>query len=186
MSRFNIISPTNGQVLAYDSTNDWWENATASGGSDPWTTLVLASQADSTSTTPANLTGMTFTPAANKTYLWEFYGFIKSTTPTNAARVGLVLPTTDCVAAANLYQPNGSAGTNTTTANLLHFVDTVGGGTVSAGQTTSNWALVYMYGLVKTGASPSGSVQVQLSSEANALGTQSIGAGSFLRYREIS
>jgi hypothetical protein len=150
----------------------------AGGGSDPWTIVALASDFTTTSATAVDATGLSFTPAANGRYMFEAVIGIRTATATVNPRIGLAWATgmTDGIAQIDESQTatarlmaNGNIG-----ASLLVAV----GGIPN---TTQTWP-VTIWGWVKAGASPSGSIRIQIASETAGT-TVRITAHSYLRYR---
>ena len=83
------VGGTVGQVLQKIDVQDYatgW--VTPSGGSDPWTRVILASDFSTTLATNTAVTGMTFAPAANKRYLVEVYLLLRTATATVGPRPG--------------------------------------------------------------------------------------------------
>lgn len=175
--------PTDGQVLAYNSSTGRWEPATSSGGSDPWTTVQLATDFISTNTiaSPDDITGWTFTPAADKSYLIEFHALANAAATTTGIRPGYksgMGGTIYCGMYVNV--PNGAAGTF-----IRNFFGT---GTQNSSATASpSTTPHYLHGqgMIIAGATPSGSFQMTLATEIAASAVTLL-AGSIFRYREVS
>ena len=153
--------------------------ATPSGGSDPWTYIKLASDFVTNSATAVDVTGMAFTPTANLNYEFEGTLLLRTATATVNPRPGLAWPTgmTDGVVEIKISQ---TAGGNRVVAygNIAAAVLGPVGGIPN---TTQSWP-GYIKGTVLAGASPSGTVKVQLASET--AGTNvTAKANSFLRWR---
>lgn len=156
--------------------------AAPSGGSDPWTYVILGSDFTTTSATAVNVTGLAFTPSANLKY--EFYGLLmlRTATTTVNARAGLAWPTGGSDGVAVLYETQTTTGAPINAGgNINAALLTPAGGLPN---TTQSWPCG-VEGLFIAGASPSGSVQVQLASETAGT-TVTAKAGSFIRYRTIS
>lgn len=156
--------------------------AAPSGGSDPWTNVILGSDFNTTSATAVSVTGLSFTPAANTRYLVEMVLLLRTATATVGARPGWNFPTglSDSMAWAE--------SSNSATASALRFWGTgtanVNAASTGLANTTESWPGLGTVYLI-TGGSPSGAVQVTLASET--AGTQvTVRAGSFLRYRIIA
>jgi hypothetical protein len=148
------------------------------GGSDPWTIASLAADFTTSSATAVDATGLSFTPAANGRYMFEAVIGIRTATATVNPRVGLAWSTglTDGVAQIDESQ--------TATTRLMANGNTGAALLVAVGgipNTTQTWP-VTIWGWVKAGASPSGSVRVQLASETAGTVVR-ITAHSYLRYR---
>lgn len=176
---YALLVQGSGITLTYDDAAGTLTIA-ASGGSDPWTYVKLASDFNTSSATAVDVTGLAFTPGANKSY--EFEGLLRTRTDVSSVgpRPGLAWPTgtTDGVAGIDMTNAattrilvNGNPG-----AALLAAI----GGLPNATSSYPAW----ISGNVTMGASPSGSVKVQLASETAGT-TVTITAGSYIRYREI-
>jgi len=175
--------PTDGQVLAYNSSTGRWEPATSSGGADPWTTVQLATDFISTNTiaSPDAVTGWTFTPAANKVYLIEFHALGKAASTATGIRLGRAAGLGGSVQ-CGLRQmvPNGNTGAFFQ--NIWGTANISGSASASANATPH-----YMcaHGMIISGASPSGSLQISLATETGGSAVTLL-AGSIFRYREVS
>jgi len=64
----------------------------AGGGSDPWTWQKLAADTANSTTTPAAVTGLSFTATANTTYLVEVFGTFQSAATTTGIALALDIP----------------------------------------------------------------------------------------------
>lgn len=147
------------------------------GGSDPWTYVKLGADFTTSSSTAVDA-GLAFTPAANTSYVFEATLLTRTATATVGPRPGIAWPTgmTDGVTA---IQQSSSATANVfANGNISGAVLAPVGGVPT---TTGSWP-AFVWGNVIAGASPSGTVKVQLASET--AGTNvTIKAGSYLRYR---
>jgi hypothetical protein len=151
----------------------------AGGGSDPWTWVKLAGDFTTTSATAVDVTGLAFTPTANLAYTFEALLMIRTGTTTVNPRVGLAWPTggTDGIA---MIEEAQAVNTVPLTANgniNAALLIAVGG----LPNTTQSWP-VRIEGSFYAGATPAGSVRVQLASETVGT-TVRVVAGSFIRYR---
>lgn len=155
-------------------------NADVTLGGDPWTYVKLGTDFVTSSATAVDVTGLAFTPAASKTYEFEAVLRLRTATATVGPRPGLAWPTgtTDGVAGIDM--------TSSATARLLvngnpnaALLAAVGG----LPNTTQSYP-AWISGNVTMGASPSGTVKVQMATET--AGTNvTVKAGSYLKYREI-
>lgn len=147
---------------------------------DPWTYVALGSDFTTDSGTAVDVTGLTFTPAANTRY--EFEGFLEVRTADAAVgpRVGIAWPTGGSAGVCTIRQ------TTTLTAEAVANGNIAGALLIAAG-TVPSAATSYpaqIKGFFSAGASPSGGVKLQLASSL--AGTVvTVKAGSFLRYRSF-
>jgi hypothetical protein len=157
-----------------------WATPAGGSGSDPWTYVVLGSDFTTTSATAVDVTGLNFTPAANTKYVFEATLMTRTATATVGPRPGVAWPTgmTDGVAA--IQQTSSATANLFANGNISAAVLTAVGGVPT---TTGSWP-AFVWGVVVAGASPSGTVKVQLASETAGT-TVTIKAGSYLRYRSI-
>lgn len=153
--------------------------AIGSGGADPWTYVKLGSGFSNATTTPTNVTGMYFTPAASKTYLFEFRLILYSSLAAAGVRPSMTWATdVNQIGAARLTTPT------TATAQVLAYAQAGStlSGTATAGINGNAYAEIS--GLVTMHTSPSGNIQLRLASETT--DNVAIQAGSFLRWREVA
>lgn len=148
-------------------------------GSDPWTYVKLASVATATDTTPVN-TALTFTPAANTTYIIEGLFLLRSDGTGSGPQPGVTWPTGYSDGAVVL---NGPAGTTSSETNLRIQAGTTGVLAVPGVPTTSDSWVATLNGMLIMGASPSGSFTVTIQSESTI--DAHMRAGSWIRYRTI-
>lgn len=149
-------------------------------GGDSWTYIKLASDFTTSSATAVDVTGLAFTPAANQHYEFEAQLRLRTATATVGPRPGLAWST---------GLSDGFAGIDTTSAATTRILTNgnISGALLAAvgglPTTTGSWP-GYIFGNATAGASPSGTIKVQLASET--AGTVvTIKAGSFLKYRTI-
>jgi hypothetical protein len=164
-------APADGQVLTYDSASARWVPG------DAWISAVLSSNVTSTSVTAANIAGFTFTPAANKSYLFEAKILAQTVITTTGIRIGYAAMTGDITCAARLMVPSSSTG--------MIFANMTGKtaqlGVVGTGIVTAQF--VTIEGVLVAGAAPTSAFHVTLASEV-AASTVTVLAGSSFRYRE--
>lgn len=152
--------------------------ATPGGGSDPWTYATLAVDFTTTSATAVDVTGLAFTPAANTKYEFEAALMTRTATTTVGPRPGLAWPTGMTDGVARIKQTSSSTAELTTNGNIAAaMLCAVGGLPTTTGSFPAN-----IKGMVVAGASPGGTVKVQLASETAGT-TVTIKAGSFIKYR---
>lgn len=105
--------------------------------------------------------------------------FLRTNTATVNPRVGFAWPTGMTDGVMSIDEAQSATAQLMARGNIGAALLTAVGGLPNTNQ---SWP-TFLYGAAITGASPSGDLRVQLSSETN--GTQvAIKAGSFLRYRE--
>lgn len=157
-----------------------WATPAGGGGSDPWTYIRLVGDFTTSSSSAVDITGLAFTPAANQRY--EFVGrlFVRTATATVGPRPGVAWATglTDGVV---FIQQTSSATANVfANGNIAAAVLAPVGGLPN---TTQSWPAL-IEGTVTAGATPSGTIKLQLASEtAGTVVTAK--AGSFIKYRTI-
>lgn len=155
--------------------------ALLSGGSDPWTNVLLGSDFTNSTTSNNNVTGLAFTPnLANTRYLVECYLFVKSAATTTGVRPGIAWPTGLSYQGAKVETPNSA------TASILRFFGSTA--TANAAATgiadTTNFYLARISAYFRTGASPSGNFQITVASEI-AASLVTVGANSLLMWRTV-
>lgn len=149
-------------------------------GTDGWTKIKLANDQDISTSTWADLTGLTFTPAANTDYEVEWCLMCQTPTATVGARPGVAWGTGYQYGVVDLYTPS-SASAET----MVHQTMGTSAGTAQAavgGLPVVNTPYGHR-GLAtfRSGATPT-AFKLQMASEtaATAIRTK---AGSFLKYR---
>lgn len=152
----------------------------ASGGSDPWTYVKLANDFNHNATSNANVTGLAFTPAANKRYEIELRLLVRTSTTTTGPRPGIAWPSGLLDGASEMTVPNSNTVLAFQARGALTTANAAGTGL----PTIVDSYLAIGTALMFTGASPSGNFQVTLASEI-ASSQVTMRVGSFLRYREI-
>ena len=144
------------------------------------TYIKLGSDFSTTSATAVDVTGLSFTPAANKQYEFEGMFLLRTATAIVGPRPGLAWPTGMTDGVAKLITPASAAADLIVNGNINAAILMAVGGLPN---TTQSWP-GNLEGMVIAGASPSGTVKVQLASET--AGTSvTMKAGSWLAYREI-
>jgi len=149
--------------------------------SEAWTYAFLASDHTNTTTTPTDVPGLAFTPAANKRYEVEGRFFVRAAATTTGAQIGVVWPT-GIVAPSAAHLGSPSSATALTLANVTR--GTTGAANATGVPSTTLEALGLLTAVLTTGASPSGTFKIRLDSEVAASEARML-AGSFIRYREI-
>jgi hypothetical protein len=151
-------------------------------GSDPWVYVkVVGSDFSTTSATAVDVTGLAFTPAANTDYEFEALLMIRTATASVNPRAGLAWPTGMTDGVAQIMESQAVTGTP-----LFAFGNVNAALLIAVGalpNTTQSWP-VSIKGMIRAGATPSGTVRVQLASETAGTAVKMM-IGSFLRYRII-
>jgi len=151
-----------------------------SGGSDPWTRIKLATDFITSLATNANVTGLAFTPAINKTYLIFGYFLLRTATATVGARPGVSWPNnlTD-----SIMRMEASTALTTSVIRTWGLRNTQNATSTGLATTAdSHWGS--LDGMIITSGTTSGEFQITLASET--AGTNvTIKAGSVLMYREL-
>ena len=156
------------------------QHSHAGGGSDPWSYVVLASDFVTSSATAVDVTGLAFTPVAGKKYEFEGKFILRTATTTIGPRPGLAWPTGMTDGVASLWMTSSATAQLLANGNISAALLIAVGGVPT---TTGSWPS-FLEGMVIAGASPSGTVKVQLASET--AGTNvTMKAGSLIKYREI-
>lgn len=148
--------------------------------SDPWTYVSLGTDFSTSGTANANVTGLAFTPAANKLYAVEGRLLLRSAAATTGPRPGIAWPTGLDDGASQITAPNS----NTALAFRAQGAKTTQNAASTGVPTTTDSYLAILDAVVDTGASPSGNFQITLASEI-AASLVTMRAGSFIRYREL-
>ena len=143
-----------------------------------WTDLVLGSQFDTSSSSAVDVTGWSFTPAANIRYEFEAIMMVRTATATTGPRPGLAWPTGGTDGVADVQVTSSASGVVRTLGNINAAILAPVGGLPN---TTQSWP-AFLYGNFVAGGSPSGTVKMQLASESGGT-TVSIMPGSLFRYR---
>lgn len=153
----------------------------ASSGSDPWTYIVLGADVTTSSATAVDVTGLAFTPLANTRYVFEACLLTRAATATVGPRPGVAWATGLSDGVASIQQTSSATANVFANGNISGAVLAPVGGVPT---TTGSWP-AWIWGTFSAGASPSGTVKVQIASET--AGTNvTAKAGSWLRYRTIS
>lgn len=147
---------------------------------DPWTNVILQTSFSTTLATNTNITGLSFTPAANKKYIIEVFLLLRTATATVGPRPGFAWPTGLEDGGAYLQVPNSATAIAMRTWGVLDTQNAASTGIPTT--TNSNLATGTAYILV--GPSPSGNFQLTLASETAGTAVTAR-AGSFLRYRVV-
>ena len=151
-----------------------------SGGSDPWTYIKLSSDFSTALTQAADITGLSFVPAANTTYEFEAMLLTRTATATVGPRPGVAWATGLSDGVAKITQTSAAATNVFQNGNTSASVLSPVGGVPT---TTGSWP-AKISGVAVAGAAPSGTVRIQLASET-AGASVTAKTGSFLKYRII-
>lgn len=156
--------------------------AAPGGGSDPWTVLTCSGDSAVTSATvPVDVTGISFTAEANKTYVVEGYMIVD----TGNAGVGVRLGWNASAAVTNLLTQFWHPSTNAGGASMGHSITDDGTeGTTSAFASANTKYLVRFSTILVNGGS-SNTLQLRITGEA-ATATVTAYAGSVALYRKTN
>ena len=157
--------------------------ATPSGGADPWTYYkVASSDFTTTSGTLVDITGLAHSSfSANTNYEFEGFLTLTSATNTNNPRPAVAWPSGLTSGSAFLTQQGSAVATQVyASGNQGATVQIAVGGIT----TSSANAPCFIKGIFRTGASPSGSLKLQIMAESAGT-TMTVRVGSFLKIRTI-
>lgn len=155
----------------------------AGAAADPWTYLRLAADQDVSTSTWADITGLTFTPDISSDYEVEFCLMCRTATTTVGARPGFSWAANMAYGVADLYTPSSASAEA-----QLHATIGTGAGTAQAavgGLPVINVPYGHRgYALFRTGAGAQGAFKAQMASETAGTAIR-IMAGSFMKYRKL-
>jgi hypothetical protein len=174
-----VVLSSDGHLYTYTGAA-WVDNGSTSGGSDPWTVVKLASDFPTSSAAAVDITGLSMTPAASKTYLIEAMLMLRTATATVGARPGIAWPTGMTDGVAEIRASSSAAAQVIAFGNIAAAVLCANTGLVN---TTQSWPARLRATLV-SGVSPSGTFRLQLATETAGT-TVTVKAGSWLRWREL-
>lgn len=156
--------------------------ALAGAATDPWTYLKLSADQDVSTATWADLTGLSFTPAANTDYEVEWCLHCQTPTATVGARPGASWGTGYQYGGVDLYTP----ASGTTEAQVHQTLGTAAGLAQAAvgGLPVINVPYRHVgFATFRAGATPT-AFKLQMASELAATAVRTK-AGSYLKYRII-
>lgn len=178
------VSNTEFQYLGSVTSNiqTQLDAAVGGSGSDPWIYKRVSSDFTRSDQTPTLVTGLSFTPAADKTYIVHGMLILQTANSTIAACQGVTWPTGLTSGVVTLRQASSTASTE-----LLQHGDTTASVTFTTGGYSA--ANVDRYALIDatfvTGATPSGDFTVTLRNEGGSV-VVTVKAGSWIAYRTIN
>jgi hypothetical protein len=175
-----LLVAGSGITLTYNDVANTVTVAASGGGSDPWTYIKLGSDFVTSSTTAVNITGLAFTPVANTQYEFEAVLLLRTATTTVGPRPGLAWPTGGTDGVGMIDTPSSATARLLTNGNINAALLAAVGGLPN---TTQSWP-ARVSGTFMAGASPSGTVKLQLASETGGTNVTAK-AGSYLKYRTI-
>lgn len=173
-----LLVAGSGISLTYNDASNTLTVA-ATGGSDPWTYIVLGSDFVTSSATAVAVTGMAFVPNTNSRYEFEALLMCRTATATVGPRPGIAWPTPTQTDGVAYGQITSAAGSNVVQNGHVaaSYLMPVGG----LPDTTNSWP-AFIKGNIVTGATVTLGFRLQLASET--AGTNvTIKAGSYLKYR---
>lgn len=148
-----------------------------------WTEVILGSDVTNSSVNNVDVTGLAFTPAANKIYAVEVDLIVSSVITTTGVRPGVTPPGGTAMTAA--YTQAISSGVLA----LFTFGTTNDSTNIKSGAighpANSIKALDRILARVISGATPSGTFQITVATEIDTSAV-TVHAGSSLRYREVA
>lgn len=145
--------------------------------SDPWTYIVLASDFSMSATAVVDVTGMAFTPQANKRYIVEGNLFGRAAVATTGVQLGIAWPTGLTDSMGEIRALTSTTGRVIAAGNDAAAFTVISTG---VGTTTGSWPLTFLATII-AGASPGGTFKLQVASETTSAVT--LRAGSWMRYR---
>lgn len=150
---------------------------------DVWSHVTLTSdQTETPGTTDVNITGMAFTPAANKKYLFEFRGTWRasSTAASCSPNMGITWPTG--LTSGSVVEVVGCG--NASAVRGGGITTNIGGHGMAASNPNTDFP-VTLSGIISAGATPSGAVQLRMRTATTGAHTITMRAGSTLSWREL-
>jgi len=182
ITRHGLCPKLPNDVLKYlDGLGAWSVPAGGGGGSDPWSTKKLSSDFSTTSGTPVDVTGLNFTPAANKIYAIEGTLLLRTSNASYGVRIGSVQPSglEDGVIAYGVATAAGSTSLFNVGAIASEWVHLL----TALADAVNSWP-AWLKAVLVVGATPAGDFQIRVRSETNGIEVF-VKKGSYLRYREI-
>lgn len=175
------VTPTVGIGVNYAREDHTHGTPAAPSGADPWTYLTLGAEFRTPLAAAVNVTGLSFTPAANLKYEIEGSFYVKTATATTSPRPGCAFPTG---MAQGIAQVAVTASNTATILGLGHLGDNIQA--LGTGlPVTTNYYPASLWAMMTAGASPTGVFRVTLASETNGVNVF-MGKDSFLKYRTFT
>lgn len=153
------------------------------GSSDAWSHVTLGSdQTETPGTTDVDITGMAFTPAASKKYLFEFRGTWRasSTAASCSPNMGITWPTG--LTSGSVIESIGCG--NASALRGGGITTNIGSHSMAANASGTDFP-VSLSGIILAGATPSGAVQLRMRTATGGAHTITMRAGSTLSWREL-
>jgi hypothetical protein len=167
-------SATTGQVPTWNGSA--WAAATPSGGSGD-TYLVLASDTANSTTSFADVTGLTFAVTSGETYVFAAWVVYETAATTTGSKWAVNGPASPTILSYSVETPTAA------TTSRLDFASTYDGTTASSQTAGIGQCLAKIEGVVKVSAS--GTFALRFGSEVGSSAVTAK-AGSFMRYRKIA
>lgn len=168
---------TEGQVLKMSSGNADWAADEGGSGSESETIVLKTSDTDNATTTLADATGLSFSVAANKTYIIEGFIIWNTTATAVGIKISATAPASPAIIAGHFITDAASGAPDSSSFNADNIVVT----TSASPFTTGNIGALHC---VLVNGSNAGTFQVRFAAETT--GTVTIKAGSVLRYRQVN
>lgn len=148
--------------------------------SEAWTYLRVASDVSNSTVTPANITGLGFTPATDAQYIVEGMLMLRSAAATTAPQPGIIWPTNP---GDGVYWTQQASAANSTTPRYGNTSATFNSGALDIADATGSWPIKLDITFL-TGPTTSGDFQLTIRSEV-AASAVTVRAGSWIRYRRL-
>lgn len=174
-----VTTLTAGSGISISGTAPSLTISATGGGSDPWTWTKLASNSVVSTTAYASVSGMSFSAAANTTYLVEVFGAFQTAATTTGIGLAFTVPAGSTII--------GGINVNSANTTVQRLMQRASGAViaVSTGVPTANTNIpIYGYWVIATGGT-AGTVQLTQRSEIAASNTTLQAGITIMGYRSI-